>query len=128
MLREYRMRYPPSRTLSHKVILPVLGSVLVTRRLHVLLREQLIVRMILLVFLLLPLLCLLGLLFLACLVCGLIASANLLETVLALLLQIRLLLHLGLVEAVDTVVLPLRNEDTLDLALVLEAYLPHVPH
>ena len=62
----------------------------------------------------------------ACLVCGLIASANLLETVLALLLQIRLLLHLGLVEAVDNVVLPLRNEDTLDLALVLEAYLPHV--
>lgn len=52
---------------------------------------------------------------------GLVTLPQLAKTVLPLLPEVGVLLDLGLVEAVDDGVLALRDEDALDLALVLEA-------
>jgi hypothetical protein len=54
---------------------------------------------------------------------SLVATSQLLETIITLLLQIGLLLHLCLVEAIDNRVLALGHEDALDFARVLEANL-----
>jgi hypothetical protein len=52
---------------------------------------------------------------------SLIAAPQLLESVIPLLLQVGLLLHLCLVEAVDNGVFALRDKNALDFAGVLEA-------
>lgn len=54
---------PLSAHPSHEVVLPVLGAVLVARRSHVLLGEELVVGVVLLPLLFLPLLCLPSLFF-----------------------------------------------------------------
>lgn len=113
--------YPPS---SHEIILPILRTILVTRPLHILLGEDIVIRMVLLPLLLLPLLHHPRLLLLPDKTRRLVALPQLLQPILALLLQIRLLLDLGLVEAVDDGVLALRDEDALHLPRVLEGDLP----
>lgn len=114
------------RSKLHEVVLPVLITVLVARIRHVVLGEELVVGMVLLPLLLLPLLRLFGL-FLAPLELSiLVFLAKLLETILLFLLQVGLLLHLCLVEAVDDGVLALRNEDPLDLAVILETNLANL--
>jgi hypothetical protein len=52
---------------------------------------------------------------------SLVAASQLLETVIALLLQVGLLLHLCLVETVDNGILALRYEYALNFAGILEA-------
>ena len=56
---------------------------------------------------------------------GLITTSQFLEPVIPLLLQVRLLLHLCLVETVDDGVFTLRNKDALYFAGVLEADLSY---
>lgn len=121
----------------HEILLPVLVAVLVARPGHVLLGEEVVVGVLLLPLLLLPLL---GdarlLLFLFCYSSdtrappdgdnedwaypgqprGLFLLAQLPQVVVLLLLQVRVLLHPGLVEPVDDRVLPLRDEYPLDLS------------
>lgn len=133
----------------HKVIFPILIAILVTRVGHVILGEQVIVRMILFVLFLLPLLRLpsfflslqqqnnvslrakkrgkgregiLGTY--ALLLSFLVLHAQLARAVVLFLLEIRLLFDFGLVEAVDDWVLALGDEDSLDLPGISVCSLP----
>ena len=109
----------------HEVILPSLIPILVARFHHVLLSKELIVGMILLPLLLGPLLLETILLLLPRQHRRLVLLAQFLEVVLLLLPQVRVLLNLGLVKTVDDGVFALRNQNALDLLLVLKADLAH---
>jgi hypothetical protein len=99
----------------HEVLLVVRVLLLVARRRDVLFGEEVVVRMVALPRLLLALPRYAGLLLLPRVPRRLLAPAQLLGPVEALLLQVRVLLLLGLVEPVDDGVLALGDVDALDL-------------
>lgn len=117
---------PETKQSLHKVVLPAGVPMLITRGGHVLLGKNVIVRMVLLPFPFFPLLRLLGFFFFPGCLRLVLPPPQLLQHLVPLVLQIRLPLHLCLVEPVDDGVLARGDKHAPHLAGVLEAHLADV--